>query len=98
MADPTGDSTISNLPLAQTLTGAENLVMDQTQAGTLKTVRIPLTTLTNYTQGAVQSGPTGSRPTSPALGQTFFDTTLGQPIWVVQVSPVIWVNASGTTV
>ena len=46
-----------------------------------------------------QSGPTGSRPTKRLwIGRMYFDTTLGYPVWVKSVGPVVWVNASGTTV
>lgn len=40
-------------------------------------------------------GATGSRPSSPAQGQPFFDTTLGIPIWYNGSN---WVNSSGTIV
>ncbi len=43
-------------------------------------------------------GGTSSRPTSPAVGQLYFDTTLGQPIWCSSISPVTWVNAAGVSV
>lgn len=48
-----------------------------------------------------QSGTTAQRPVSPGLwvGRQYFDTTLGYPVWVKQVTPsVVWVNAAGTTV
>jgi hypothetical protein len=39
------------------------------------------------------SGPTSGRPSSPAfVGQPYFDTTLGYPVWW---SGAHWVNASG---
>lgn len=41
------------------------------------------------------SGVTGSRPTIHAIGQPYFDTSLGIPIWW---SGANWVNASGATV
>lgn len=43
----------------------------------------------------IESGATGSRPASPITGETFFDTTLGIPIWY---SGANWVDATGTTV
>lgn len=43
-------------------------------------------------------GATGSRPAIPVLYQSFFDTTIGQPIWCTQVSPAIWVNSAGVAV
>ena len=41
------------------------------------------------------NGTTGNRPTSPATGEFYFDTTLGIPIWYDSSN---WVNASGTVV
>lgn len=40
-------------------------------------------------------GATGSRPTSHTVGTTFFDTSLGMPIWW---NGTAWVNATGTPV
>jgi hypothetical protein len=59
--------------------------------------------LDNFTQAASipLSGPTANRPVSDnvqvplAIGQTYFDTTLGIPIWWDGAD---WINASGTTV
>lgn len=45
MSNPSADSTISGLPLAQTLLGSEQFVIDQNQSGTLNTVRLPLAQL-----------------------------------------------------
>lgn len=39
-----------------------------------------------------------SRPSPPQLYQSFFDATLGQPIWCANTSPVKWVNAAGVQV
>lgn len=55
---------------------------------------------------AVQSsGTTANRPvkTNVWIGRTYFDTTLGKPIWaktIASTSPytVTWVDATGTTV
>jgi len=38
---------------------------------------------------------TANRPVGPALGQRFFDTTLGIPIWFDGTN---WVDATGSTV
>jgi hypothetical protein len=43
----------------------------------------------------LNTGVTGSRPTAVQIGQRYFDTTLGIPIWW---NGTHWVNASGTTV
>lgn len=42
--------------------------------------------------GSAASGPTGARPTSPALGQSYFDTTLG---FRIDWNGFNWVNAEG---
>ncbi len=41
------------------------------------------------------SGTTGTRPSAPTTGQTFYDTNLAQPIWW---SGAAWVDADGNTV
>jgi len=43
-----------------------------------------------------QNGTTANRPTQNLqIGQFYFDTTLGYPIWY---NGTVWKNASGTTV
>lgn len=42
-----------------------------------------------------ENGATGSRPGSPVLGQRFFDTTIGLPIWYDGTN---WIDAAGNTV
>ena len=42
-----------------------------------------------------QSGDTASRPASPVVGESYFDTDLGKPIWFDGTN---WVDATGTTV
>lgn len=42
-----------------------------------------------------KSGITANRPPTPTTGQTYFDTTLGQPIWYDGSN---WIDATGTTV
>lgn len=41
------------------------------------------------------SGDTASRTPTPVLGQTYFDTTLGIPIWYDGTN---WIDATGVTV
>jgi Concanavalin A-like lectin/glucanases superfamily len=46
-----------------------------------------------------QSGPTSQRPVNTAqtpvyIGQEYFDTTLGEPVWLQQVNPPVWVTAA----
>jgi hypothetical protein len=43
-------------------------------------------------------GPTAFRPAPVKIGQGYYDTDLGQPVWVHQLSPVIWHNAAGYAV
>jgi hypothetical protein len=55
-------------------------------------------TLDNSISGALnpQAGTTANRPTLQLqIGQTYFDTTLGIPIWY---NGTVWKNASGSTV
>lgn len=45
------------------------------------------------------AGTTAERPTrylSP--GSTYYDTTLGKPIWVNSINPIVWHDASGSVV
>ena len=50
----------------------------------------------NISSSTPASGVTAARPTTRILiGQFYFDTTLGIPIWW---NGSVWVNASGTTV
>ena len=45
------------------------------------------------------SGTTAQRPTKGLfVGRAYFDTTLGKPIWLKSVGPVVWVDATGTPV
>lgn len=39
-----------------------------------------------------------TRPQNPYIGQHTFDTTIGLPIWVRSLNPVVWINAAGTVV
>ena len=61
---------------------------------TQPTGAVPLAVATTQYAEVWENGVTGSRPT-PAIGQRYFDTTLGIPIWYDGVN---WVNATGTTV
>ena len=50
--------------------------------------------------GAV--GPTANRPTDNSrrplyIGQGYFDTTLGFPVYVKSRNPTVWVDGGGTT-
>jgi hypothetical protein len=63
-----------------------------------KQLRLYFNQLDNFTQNIniPASGATADRPTtSLQVGQFYFDTTLGYPIWY---NGTVWKNASGTTV
>jgi hypothetical protein len=67
-----------------------------------KQLRLYFAQLDNFTQTIANpsSGTTAQRPVSTvqiplAIGQFYFDTTLGYPIWY---NGTVWKNASGTTV
>lgn len=45
------------------------------------------------------NGATGTRPTANTyVGQQFFDSTLGKPVFLKQVNPAVWVDATGAVV
>lgn len=58
-----------------------------------------LTKIRLYAGSVSESGTTANRPTTGLfVGRRYFDTTLGYPIWLKTVSPVVWVDATGSTV
>ncbi len=55
--------------------------------------------ITSIANSVQSSGTTAQRPTTGLwIGRFYFDTTLGIPIWVQSVGPVVWVDATGTPV
>lgn len=49
------------------------------------------------------SGTTAQRPVNTTqnrlyIGQMYFDTTLGLPVFVKSLNPTVWVNAAGAVV
>ena len=46
----------------------------------------------------IQSGTTAQRPIPTRIGQAYFDTDLGKPIWCKTVETPVWVDGIGTTV
>lgn len=65
----------------------------------LRRALIQVATAVNF--NIAESGPTTSRPTDANLkvGQPYFDTTLGKPIWLKTIGPPqVWVDATGTPV
>lgn len=50
-------------------------------------------------QALRQSGETAQRPSKGLwIGRQYFDTTLGKPVYVKSVGPVVWVDAAGVVV
>jgi hypothetical protein len=45
--------------------------------------------------GTTANRPVGSSQIPLAIGQRYFDTTLGIPVWIKSLNPTVWVNASG---
>jgi hypothetical protein len=85
-----------NLPIAPT--DYSQQYMDQV----LNALRLYFNQLDNFAQGVStpSSGTTANRPIDSVqapipVGQTYFDTTLGIPIFW---NGTVWKNASGTTV
>ena len=81
-----------NLPAAQQEYSAEY------EAMFLNALRLYFNQIDNFTQNVTKSayGTTANRPTvNLQIGTTYFDTTLGIPIWY---KGIVWVNSSGTTV
>jgi len=53
----------------------------------------------NVTNALTMSGPTAQRPVKLLwVGRTYFDTTLGLPIWLESITPTVWIDATGTPV
>jgi hypothetical protein len=74
----------------------------QYQDQVLNALRLYFNQVDNITQAVVNPlyGTTANRPVSAiqaplAIGQSYYDTTLGIPIWW---NGTVWKNASGTTV
>jgi len=65
-----------------------------------QTADIPLSVLAQFISNQSTSGPTVNRPNPPLfIGQLYFDTTLGYPVWAKQIVPSsIWVDAAGVSV
>jgi hypothetical protein len=62
-----------------------------------------ISSIYNWLSPVGQSGPTSQRPVAAVnvfmyVGRSYFDTTLGIPIWVKSLNPTVWINASGGVV
>ncbi len=60
-----------------------------------------LESLNFYARPLGTSGTTEQRPNPTSLiplyvGQSYFDTTLGKPVWVKSLNPTVWVDGVGT--
>ena len=83
-------------PTVSALGGVEAIVaVTSNWINAISTAGVPLLSQPTAADIVPASGATGSRPTVHAVGQPFFDTTLGTPIWW---NSTAWVNASGTPV
>jgi len=57
----------------------------------------------NWLRPVGSSGTTAQRPVNTAqsfmyVGQSYFDTTLGKPVFVKSLNPTVWIDAAGTVV
>lgn len=102
MANTTAKSGVLLASKAPNLPIAPVEYAQQYQDQVLNALRLYFNQVDNITQAVVNPlfGPTTSRPigtvqTPLSIGQTYFDTTLGIPIWW---NGTAWKNASGTTV
>jgi len=89
---PIRPSKAPNLPVAPTT------YTQQYQDQILNVLRLYFNQVDNFSQSIAipDSGTTANRPTAGLqVGQFYFDTTLGIPIWY---NGTLWKNASGTTV
>jgi hypothetical protein len=51
----------------------------------------------NAVNSLYQYGTTAQRPTTGVyVGQMYFDTTKGFPIFIKSINPIVWVNGAGT--
>lgn len=85
-----------NYPLnGRTLQGTDNV----TGVVSGQTADIPLAALAAFIGSNLPTfGPTSARPIPSFIGQQYFDTDLGFVVWVKQLSPAVWVTASGVGV
>jgi len=84
-----------NIPIAPT--AYQQLYFDQLT----NALRLYFKSIDNFTQNiqTPPSGTTANRPTVHlVVGQFYFDTTLGYPIWYNANGSTGWVNATGTVV
>lgn len=52
-----------------------------------------------YAGSLSDHGTTAQRPTAFLfIGRRYIDETLGKPIWVLTVTPTVWIDATGASV
>jgi hypothetical protein len=84
--------------VAPSLPNATTDYSQQYQDQISNVLRLYFAQIDNFTRAVIipLSGTTAARPAERLLiGQTYFDTTLGIPIWYNGTN---WVNSAGTTV
>ena len=84
--------------VAPNLPAAQDEYSDEYQSMLLNALRLYFNQIDNFTQNVTKPayGTTANRPTFDLqVGSTYFDTTLGIPIWY---KGTVWVNSSGATV
>lgn len=101
---------IAQDPNSYSLTGGNNQTLQFNAVIPLGISRIYCVGGTTLSLGTVPAGSVGPKQLIPQFGTTlnrpvpvqvsqfYLDTTLQQPIWCLQVSPAIWINAAGVTV
>ena len=83
-------SGIQELPHHQQLTDRQGVVQATWKQWFLRAA--------NILRAVSTSGATADRPTQDLfIGQVYFDTTLGLPIWLKSVRPSVWVDATGAS-
>jgi hypothetical protein len=97
MVTPLKNTTILP-PKAPNLPVAPTVITQQYVERLTNAMRLYFNQVDNFAQSIAlpDAGITANRPvTNVQIGQTYFDTTLGIPIWY---NGTVWKNASGTTV
>ncbi len=82
---------MNNAPLRSPIANSDGAVTQSWQTWFSEAARVLLAN--------VESGTTANRPTKFLwIGRRYYDTTLGKPVYVASVGPVVWKDASGSTV
>lgn len=78
------------------ITPPPNSAVDQNGGTILVSWATFFTNVYNICSALTQSGTTAQRPTKFLwVGRMYYDTTLGFPVWVNSVNPVVWHRANG---